>query len=134
MNQFTSIVTALVALSIASERLVEMIKSLVPYLNEKQMDPMKEARRKAALQLLAAVAGVVTAFMAQPALDASIPTGWQTPLGMVVLGLFASGGSGFWNSIQNLAQGAGNLKGAQAEAQEKVMNQPTSSVLGPITR
>jgi hypothetical protein len=52
---------------------------------------------------------------------------------MVVLGLFASGGSGFWNSIQNLAQGAGNLKGAQAEAQEKVMNQPASSVLGPIT-
>ncbi len=94
-------VALLVALSIASERLVEIIKGAVPPLNQENPDPAKEGRRKAALQFLAVLAGIVTTWLAWPAIDSM--EGLKLPanrvMGILALGLLASGGSGFWNSV-----------------------------------
>jgi hypothetical protein len=42
LTRLTTIVSLLVALSVASERLVEIIKGLVPFLNQQNVDPKKE--------------------------------------------------------------------------------------------
>src|SRR5262245_36062259 len=96
LNSISSLVALLVALSVASERLVEIVKGFVPFLNqENATNPAAEARRKAILQAMAVVAGVLTAFLAGPALPESlVPDHWYSKL---ALGLLASGGSGFWN-------------------------------------
>jgi hypothetical protein len=95
----SAVVSLLVVLSIASERLVEIVKGLSTWLNEERQDPRQEGWRKAALQFLAVVAGIVTAFLGQPAIQSAGIQGWDTPTAVLGLGLLASGGSGFWNSI-----------------------------------
>ena len=62
IDTLSAVVTLLVALSVASERLVEIIKGIIPGLNQENPDPIKEGRRKAWLQILAVGCGVVTAY------------------------------------------------------------------------
>lgn len=98
---FETVISLLVALSIASERLVEIIKGLVPYLNVQKADENQEARRKVAIHILAVVAGVVTTLLARltGSLPADLPAGWNTPVGTLAIGFLVSGGSGLWNGI-----------------------------------
>ena len=58
VNKLLAIVSVLVALSVASERLVEIVKGLVSFLNQENSDQTKEGWRRAALQALAVVAGI----------------------------------------------------------------------------
>jgi hypothetical protein len=95
-SKLTTYVSLLVALSVASERLVEITKGLIPWLNAQNSDPGKEGKRRAVLQVMAVAAGVGTAFLARPAIGNMVPEGILPTL---ALGLLASGGSGFWNSI-----------------------------------
>lgn len=89
----------MVALSIAAERVVEITKGVIPALGMARTDPKQEKLRKAMLQLLAVGSGIGVTFLASPMLAESLPTHWNTTTGMVVIGLLASGGSGFWNAI-----------------------------------
>ncbi|MBJ6611383.1 MAG: hypothetical protein JG718_13565 [Candidatus Thiothrix moscowensis] len=89
----------MVALSIAAERGVEITKGVIPALGMARTDPKQEKLRKAMLQLLAVGSGIGVTFLASPMLAESLPTHWNTTTGMVVIGLLASGGSGFWNAI-----------------------------------
>ena len=73
-TKLTRVISLLVALSIASERLVDIIKGLVPWLNQ-QRKPTEEGCRKAALQVLAVIAGITTAWLA----SAAIPKGVGIP-------------------------------------------------------
>jgi len=95
----TEIVGVILTLSIAAERLAEIIKGLVPFLSIKKVDPKIEGRRRSALQVISVVTGIVTAYLAKPyfppELAARTSEGWA----IVGLGLLASGGSGLWNSI-----------------------------------
>jgi hypothetical protein len=91
-TKLTTIISLLVALSIASERLVDIIKGLVPCLNQQRPKSVEERWRKAALQLLAVGAGITTAWLASPVVPDFIPHGF---IGNLALGLLASGGSGF---------------------------------------
>ena len=61
-----TLVGLLLAVSIASERLVEIIKGIVPWLNSARPDPLGEGHRRAALQFLAVASGVATTFLAAP--------------------------------------------------------------------
>ncbi len=98
MEDLTTIVTLLITLSIASERLVEIIKGIVPFLNQKKDDPTEEGRRKSALQAMAVGAGIVTALLARSVVAEIMPA-WSSIPGLLALGLLASGGSGLWNSV-----------------------------------
>lgn len=110
----------LAALSVSSERLVEIVKGFVPFLNQKSTDPKTEARRKVALQILAVVAGIVTTILAYA--THSIPQGdlppeWGTPIGIFTVGLLASGGAGFWNAILTYVLQVKNIKAGVAAKQ-----------------
>src|SRR5712692_8748987 len=110
MDSLESLIQILIALSVASERLVEIIKGLWPLLNQTNPDPKKEGWRKAILHILAVGSGMVTALLAQSYIADTFPDGWDRPLGLVVLGLLASGGAGFWNVILSYLLQVKNLK------------------------
>jgi hypothetical protein len=114
-TNLTAIISLLVALSVASERLVEIVKGLVPALNQENPDPKKEGWRKAFLQILAVAAGIITAFFASPAVPGNI---FHGVAGNLALGLLASGGSGFWNSLLTYANKAKEVKSAEAESKK----------------
>src|SRR6266446_10256675 len=85
-TKLTTAISLLVALSIASERLVDIIKGLVPWLNQQQRKPAEEGWRKATLQVLAVIAGITTAWLASAAIPkgVGIPDDWT---GTLALGL-----------------------------------------------
>lgn len=98
MTRLTTVIGLLIALSIASERLVEIIKGFIPALDQQSTDPNKEGRRRAVLQILAVLAGIATASLASPMIPKE--TYDATSIwGILALGLLTSGGSGFWNSV-----------------------------------
>ncbi len=109
-NGLTTIVALLAALSVASERLAEVIKGVVPFLNLENKDPRKEGLRRALLQTLAAVSGVITALLAAPGLRGVLSEAWTGSWGLIALGLLASGGSGFWNGVLSYVKEAKDLK------------------------
>jgi hypothetical protein len=114
MGRLYTVVGVILALSISSERLVEIIRAWFPSLNVKAPDDDKpetliaEAKRRAGLHLLSLFAGVLTSLLATYSLSQIVPiprTGaGEIDLAMYTveilgLGLLASGGSGFWNTI-----------------------------------
>lgn len=112
MDNLSTTVAVLMALSIASERLVEIVKGWIPYLNKKfEATPQRSPRtrkeyfesegvRRAIIQLMAVAAGIITALLAKPAIAGVLPN-WTSTADFLALGLLTSGGSGFWNSIQS---------------------------------
>lgn len=110
LDTLSNLLAVLIALSVASERLVEILKNLIPWLRTGQTNARMEARRKLALQLLAVLAGVATAFLAENVL----PTPLQDYRHLVVLGLLASGGSGFWTSVLGYVTSVKNIKRKEA--------------------
>ena len=109
MEKITAIITMLLALSIASERLVEIVKGLIPWLDKQNPDPKGEGMRRTCLHVLAVIAGVLTAYLAKDYIpeDVARPTGSWAILG---LGLLASGGSSLWNSVLSYLSNVKDLK------------------------
>jgi len=66
LNSLPAVITLLVALSMATERAVEIVKSLVPWLDLVRPEPVSEGRRRAAIQALAVGFGVVITYLAWP--------------------------------------------------------------------
>jgi len=116
INTLAVIVTLLIGLSVASERLVAIVKGLIPFLNQENANPVFEGWRTSALQALAVAAGIVTALLARPLIPSIVP-GWDNLPGLLALGLLASGGSGFWNSIQGYVNLVKDIK--KLERREK---------------
>ncbi len=98
-TSFEALVGLIVVVSIASERLVEFIKGMIPWLRTSNSDAICESWRKMALQFLAVVAGIVTAFLAEPVFEPTLEGAVDWYLFALCIGLLASGGSGFWNAI-----------------------------------
>lgn len=110
MEKITVIVGLLLALSIASERLVEIIKGLSSWLDTQKPDNSKQERiRRAILQALAVGSGILTAFLAKdyiPKEIGDITSDWA----ILGLGLLASGGSGLWNSVLGYLSNVKDIK------------------------
>lgn len=53
IDRIVEVIGFILALSIASERLVEIIKGILPWLNEEKSTPKKEGIRRSLLQILA---------------------------------------------------------------------------------
>jgi hypothetical protein len=129
-TKLTAIVTLVLALSIASERLVEILKGFFPWLDQKSSDSTAEGWRRAILQILAVVSGVLTAWLASGYLPTEIVKPdevWK----IIGLGLLASGGSGFWNSILDYFTGLKDIKNAEAKkARAPSSNAAANNALG----
>jgi hypothetical protein len=119
--KLTAIVTLILALSVASERLVEIIKGFISKLDKPNTtDEKAEARRRSYLQILAVISGVLTAYLASDYLPTEIAaTASGKSWSIVGLGLLASGGSGFWNSILTYVTKVKDIKKLEAEEKKK---------------
>jgi hypothetical protein len=114
----TTLVSFLVALSVASERLVEIVKGWIPWLDQKKSDEKMEGRRRSVLQLLAVAFSILTAYLASGYIPKDLvkPGGAVSEMWTVLgLGLLGSGGSGFWNAILTYFGKVKDIKKAEAE-------------------
>ena len=111
------------ALSIATERLTEIIKGMCfPSLITALEDELKESRRQAKIQILAVLCGITVSLLAHPitaeyfkVFFVTMPQ-WLLNFSTIIsLGLLASGGSGMWNSILGYIVKLKDLTKAQAE-------------------
>jgi len=125
--ELTTVLGLLVALSAASERLVEIIKGLVPWLNEDKEEAIDDGAgaqakrnaerwRKLALQVLAGLAGIATAWAAYPAIPVDFLPAERPLMSIVALGLLASGGSGLWNALLTWALESKNIRESTSRA------------------
>ncbi len=103
LTELSDLIAYIVALSIAAERFVEIIKGTIPFLDKKAETEDLERWRRVTLQLLAVAAGMLTAHLAMPSVSEIVPASWQSFPGIVALGLLASGGSSLWNSVLDYA-------------------------------
>jgi hypothetical protein len=124
-TQLAAIVGLLIALSVASERLVEIVKGVIPPLNGKSDVPWKENMRRTVLQLLAVGAGIGTAFLARPTIPQEALSS-TSDTAIIALGLLASGGSGFWNSVLTYVLKLKDIKEVQAIAARKAEDLPVA--------
>ena len=72
VEALAAVVGVLVTLSVAAERLVEIVKGIIPFLNLQNKDKKKEGWRKAILQTMAVGSGIIAALLARPALSGSL--------------------------------------------------------------
>lgn len=114
MDILISFVSVVLALSVATERLVEILKGFIPNLDQPNDDPKLEARRRSYLQILAVIGGILTAFLSREMILTEIAF-LKTDFGVLSLGLLASGGSGFWNAILTYVAQAKDLKKAEVK-------------------
>lgn len=105
LDWLISVLTLLVALSMSTERIVELVKSTLPWLKEGDPRALPENGRRLAVHALAVVAGIGAAFLGAPAIPDTLFPKPIDPRLLVALGLMASGGSSFWNSALGLAEG-----------------------------
>ncbi len=116
-DKLYALVSLILALSVASERLVEIVKGLWPWLNKAKDDAREEGRRRTVLHVFAVIAGMITALLAQPIMpDGILPKGAVTT---IALGLLASGGSGFWNAILSYVGRVKDLKALEVSKLRK---------------
>jgi len=114
----TQNITLILSVSVAGERLVALVKTIVPWLN-KPTDPITptdddtEKYRKIALMVIAFLCCWLTAYLLPVK-----PEFTSTPL----LGLLASGGSAFWTSLLGYTKAVSEIK-VQNVIQEKVNSQ-----------
>ncbi|MCA1623781.1 MAG: hypothetical protein LC778_08250 [Acidobacteria bacterium] len=118
ITKLTAIVSILITLSIASERLVEIIKNLMPSINQENPDAKKEGWRRAFIQILAVLSGIFTAWLASNIPDSGI----QGTFTIAAFGLLASGGSAFWNSILEYLLKVKDIKEVEAETKKELKN------------
>jgi hypothetical protein len=114
-----ALVTLILAMSIATERFVEIIKGYIPSLDKPILDnEAAEGRRKAFLQILAVIGGCFTAWLTKDHLPQEIKSPAGDFWGSLGLGLLASGGSGFWNSILTYLTKVKDVKSAEADVKK----------------
>lgn len=116
LDMLMTVISILIVLSVSAERLVEIVKGLVPFLSKENEDADKERWRKLVLQILAVAAGILTAVLAGPLLPIEIrqKINLDDIGGVVALGFLSSGGSGFWNGILGCVKGIKDVKQVQA--------------------
>jgi len=122
VDRLSAFFTLMAAMSIAAERVVEIIKGIVPSLAATDPDVKKERRRHMTLQLVAALAGIGVAAAAHNQVNRSLDdflnsSGDAWGMGLmavkyVILGVMVSGGSALWNHALDIV-------GAVKTVQEK---------------
>ena len=123
MDKLSTFFTLMAAMSIAAERVVEIIKGISPSLAATATDANKERRRHMLLQIVAALAGIAVAATTRTQLNSVLGNILQpdndiwsfSNMGSMamkysIIGAMVSGGSAMWNHALDIV---GALKTAQ---------------------
>ena len=116
----TSLVTLFVTLSVAVERVIEILKGIVPVLVTPRPTERGEYRRGAVMHMLSAAIGGFISWGGHIDLFKRVtgdPSGGASlVIVYVILGFLASGGSAFWNHILDIVK-ASKIKNETAANQ-----------------
>jgi hypothetical protein len=138
MNQLATFTTIVLALSVASERMVEVLKGFLPnfWLFHANPVPAQESRRVALLHVLAGICGGCAAYCshvdllsylhsprAAPAAPMTFLS-WHGAASFAMAALLTSAGSAFWNQIIDLLT-ATKVQSEQSAIAAVGANQPT---------
>jgi hypothetical protein len=105
----TTFLTMMVAISVAAERMVEILKGWFPnaYPFASRSDATQEMRRCASVHVLAGIFGALVAYFGKINVFAGLSTATIAPwIYYIGAGLLASGGSAFWNQLLDLVHAA----------------------------
>jgi len=103
MTNLTALLAFVAGLSVATERITEVIKGLWPWLTTEKRATAEEVR-KAVVHILAIAIGAVLAWLSYSQV-ASVIGSQAGSIGMYLLfGAMASGGSGLWNSVLDIVR------------------------------
>jgi hypothetical protein len=118
LQSLPAVITLLIALSMATERAVEIIKSIIPWLDTVRPNPVKEGWRRATIQSMAVVFGIIITYITWPIIAEVMTTRGAARDGSLILalGLLSSGGSAFWNSLLGIVLNVKVMKDAEAKA------------------
>ncbi len=110
----TNAIVVFGAVSLSSERAVEMIKKIVPGLGKQHSDESVERWRKLALRLITIIVGGFIAMAAGEQISQALPDILgQTGVGYkeaVIIGLFSAGGSDMWSQALGYVNRVKDLK------------------------
>src|SRR6266568_2754675 len=106
LTAISTFVALVAGISIAVERVIEVIKGAVPQLANSWGDKADNYRR-ALLQLMSVAAGTLIASQIQTQIAAALPKDIGASISWPafgLIGLMASGGSGLWNHVLDIVQ------------------------------
>ena len=124
----TTFITIILAISVASERLIAVLKTIFPWLSGSQppgkpLNPKNENIRQLVVMLISfSAAWVTSAFLGGTQFDLlkTVPIGDPAVhIPAVILGVLASGGSAFWTSLLGYTKAVKDIKTEQG-VQEKL--------------
>ena len=112
MNNLTTWVAFVAGLSVATERITEIVKGFIKQLAFEKDRTSEEQRRaeenrKATIQIIAIAIGALLSFLTYEQIRAamSLPAETWPKIGVcLVFGAMASGGSGMWNSALDIVR------------------------------
>jgi hypothetical protein len=108
MDKITSLLSFLAALSVATERITEIVKGLPGFSQwfavERPVGSYAEEFRKASVQILALLAGALVTYLVREPLAKQLNVTDIHPYLYLVFGAMASGGSGIWNSALDIVR------------------------------
>ena len=133
------LVPFLVALSLASERLVTLVKTLFPWLTVEKQTPAQEVDliedrpRRIIVQLLAFAAALITTMLVANTGNpfAQVPVGKELRIPVYLVAFLASGGSAFWNNVLGFTKAAKDVK--QVEKASVTLNYHAQAALQGVT-
>ncbi len=105
MDSIAAFVGVIVAVSIGVERVVELIKGIVPLLSSTWK--RHDGYRIVLVQLLSVVLGAIIAWQMRGQIANTLPRGLKAEPGMplyLLVGLLAGGGSGLWNHVLDIVR------------------------------
>ncbi len=136
LDNLSSFVSLLLALSIASERLVELVKGLIPQLNGPRPDPRQERLRQWTIHVLSVVASGVVVELCGGYITSTlkISDAQFGPLQHALFAILVSGGSSFWNSIATYLFSLKNLNQQNLATSQKAGNADLHAMLPEVPR
>ena len=105
MDKITALLAFLATLSLATERITEMVKGLFSkFLAKEQSDETKEGRRQAAIHFIAIAVGTGLSLTVKGQIATIAGLSAANFWVCLMFGAMASGGSGLWNSLLDIAR------------------------------
>src|SRR3989442_9119664 len=145
-GELVSLTTMLLAISLASDRLVTLAKNAVPWLAtprtgaDLKEDEGADRPRRLLVMLVAFVASLVTsAFFVPPGskMLRKVPLGavnesYQLPV--VIVALLATGGSAFWGNVLGYARALRDVRAQEGDALRETSSRQTPLTVDPTGR
>lgn len=122
LDTLITFVTVMLALSVASERLVELVKGFSSDLTGKKPDPKVERERQLKVHWISVVASAAVVLLLQDYIASSLKLKQLEWWHAIAFTLLASGGSSTWNSIISYLLSLKNIKQQAVADQQKAGN------------